>query len=104
MMSRNVPNRSENLEDQIENNENEELPQHHLDLDDKTRIVKGLVLIFLFASVVISSMIYYNAPNYNPNLVFESEHDIGVKHDRHLHSNPVYRLQSRFTTKNRKIY
>ena len=73
-----------------------------LDKEDTIRIVKGLLLIFLFWSVIISSMIYYNAPNYNPNLVFEGVHDEGVKHDRHLHQNPVYRLQSRHSTGNCK--
>ena len=100
MNRNNVDSIPENQEDIIENNE--ELPQTNLDLEDKTRVIKGLILIFLFSSVVISSMVYYNAPNYNPNLVFEGEHDEGVKHHRHLHNNPVYRLQSRFSSRNRK--
>ena len=47
-------------------------------------------------------MCYYNAPNYNPNLVFQGEHDDHMRHDRHSHENPVYRLQSKFTRKNSK--
>ncbi len=78
----------------------EELPEIKLDTEDKTRIIKGLILIFLFSSVVISSMVYYNAPNYNPNIIFEGLHDNDVKHDKHLHNNPVYRLQSRYSSAN----
>ena len=80
----------------------EQPPANKLDREDTVRIIKGLLLIFLFWSVVVSSMIYYNAPNYNPNLVFEGVHDEGVKHDRHLHENPVYRLQSRYSSGNCK--
>ena len=45
-------------------------------------------------------MIYYNAPNYNPNLVFEGEHNVNMKYHKHLHENPIYRLSTRFTSKN----
>jgi hypothetical protein len=45
-------------------------------------------------------MIYYNAPNYNPNLVFESEHNANAKHHTHLHENPVYRLSTKYQANN----
>lgn len=45
-------------------------------------------------------MVYYSAPNYNPNLIFGGEHNNQVKHDQHLHDNPIYRLTSRYSTKN----
>lgn len=48
-------------------------------------------------------MVFYNAPNYNPNLVFENEHNEHMKHDQHFHENPVYKLTSRYSTKNSKI-
>ncbi len=45
-------------------------------------------------------MIYYNAPNYNPNLVFEGEHNIHSKLHTHLHENPVYRLSTKYQANN----
>lgn len=45
-------------------------------------------------------MIYYNAPNHNPNLVFEGEHNINTKHHTHLHENPVYRLSTKVQANN----
>ncbi len=45
-------------------------------------------------------MIYYNAPNYNPNLIFEGEHNINTKHHTHLHENPVYRLSTKVQANN----
>lgn len=48
-------------------------------------------------------MYYYNAPNYNPNLVFEGHHDDHMRHDKHSHENPVYRLQTMFTKKNSNL-
>jgi hypothetical protein len=74
-----------------------------LDTEDKQRIIKGVILMFLFASVVVSSVVYYNAPNYNPNLVFEGTHNEDVKHDRHILDNPIYRLNYRYSSKNCKI-
>jgi hypothetical protein len=47
-------------------------------------------------------MYYYNAPNYNPNLIFQGTHDEHQRLDKHTHENPVYRLQSKFTKRNRK--
>ena len=78
----------------------EELPQVKLDSEDKTRVIKGLILLFLFSSVVIASMVYYNAPNYNPNLILEGSHSEEARFDKHLHNNPVYRLESRYMATN----
>jgi hypothetical protein len=87
----------------LENIPKEELPSFKLDNSDTMRIVKGMLLTFLFFSVAVSSMVLYNAPNYNPNLVFEGVHNENAKHDIHSHENPVYRLQSRFSSKNCKF-
>jgi hypothetical protein len=59
--------------------------------------------MILFDKIVISSMVFYNAPNYNPNLVFEGHHNENIKHDLHSHENPVYKLSHRFSSKNCKI-
>ena len=45
-------------------------------------------------------MVYYNAPNFNPNIVFESAHDDNVKHDNHLNDFPVYKINSRYSNPN----
>ena len=42
-------------------------------------------------------MVYYNAPNFNPNLVFEGVHNENVKHHKHLHDFPVYKIKSRYS-------
>jgi len=42
-------------------------------------------------------MVYYNAPNFNPNIVFEGVHDENIKHDVHLHDFPVYKINSRYS-------
>jgi len=91
----------------------EEFPEINLDFEDKLRIVKGLILILLFSSVcnfsqikfflVISSVVYYNAPNNNPNLIFERIHISNPSSETVFHENPVYRLTSRFISKNCKI-
>lgn len=40
-----------NPQENVENIDMEELPQQNLDPEDKVRIIKGLILIFLFSSV-----------------------------------------------------
>ncbi len=49
--------------------------QVQLSSEDKIRIVKGMLLLFLFSTMIVASLAYYNAPNVNPNLVFESFHN-----------------------------
>ena len=68
--------------------------------EDKIRIIKSMILLFLFSTMIVSSMAYYNAPNVNPNLVFESGHDSNAKHDKHVHNYPVYKLNSRYSFQN----
>lgn len=72
-----------------------------LSTEDKVRIAKSMILILLFATMIVSSMTYYNAPNINPNLVFESGHDVNAKHDKHVHDHVIYRLNSRTIKGNR---
>ena len=79
----------------IEGNEEVEL-----NTEDKIRIIKSMILLFLFSSMIVSSMTYYNAPNINPNLVFDGSHDNNAKHDKHIHNNPIYKLNSRYIMTN----
>lgn len=78
-----------------------EIDQTQLNTEDKIRIFKGMLLLFLFSTMIVSSLAYYNAPNINPNLVFESFHNADVKHDRHVHNYPIYKLSSRSMMNNR---
>jgi hypothetical protein len=78
--------------------ENEQI---QLSSEDKIRIVKGMLLLFLFSTMIVASLAYYNAPNANPNLVFESFHNSDVKHDRHIHNYPIYKLNSRSIMNNK---
>lgn len=45
-------------------------------------------------------MIFYNAPNYNPNLVFEGTHGYDIRMDKHMYDNPIYKLMSRYIKNN----
>lgn len=45
-------------------------------------------------------MIFYNAPNYNPNLVFEGTHGYDIRMDKHMYDNPIYKLMSRYIKSN----
>lgn len=67
----NISNNSDNEDD--ENQEDEELPVVTLKNEDKIKVIKGIVLLFLFSSVVIYSLIYCNVPMYNTNIVFQDQ-------------------------------
>jgi hypothetical protein len=55
------------------NSQEEELPRVSLQQEDKVRIIKGMILLFLFSSIVIYSLIYCNAPTFDANIVFSME-------------------------------
>lgn len=51
----------------------EELPMVTLKKEDKVRVIKGMILLLFFSSIVIYSLIYCNAPNYSANILFTEE-------------------------------
>ena len=87
----------------MENNNRTIIPNEEVQLnsEDKIRIAKSMILLFLFSTMIVSSMAYYSAPSINPNLVFEGPHNNNVKHDKHVHNFPVYKLNSRYMIGNR---
>lgn len=69
-----------------------------LETEDKLRVIKAFVLLMIFWTTIISSVILYNAPNYNPHIVLE-----GIKNekiDSNVHKNPTYKLMSKFSREN----
>ena len=51
----------------------EDLPMVSLKKEDKVRVIKGMILLLLFSSIVIYSLIYCNAPNYRANILFTED-------------------------------
>jgi hypothetical protein len=74
-MNTQVPNNNtsnENQYVQIQTSSNSFTPEIFLDSNDKIRVIKGLILLISFFTLIISSMLLYNAPNYNPDIILTS--------------------------------
>lgn len=78
--------------------EDEELPIISLKNEDKIKVIKGIILLFLFSSVVIYSLIYCNVPMYNMNILFQAESNSNGTGSvvqqyqvvsRHIHKNSI---------------
>ena len=66
-----------------------------LDSNDKIRVIKGLILLISFFTLIISSMLLYNAPNYNPDIILTSlyaDEDYFQNNNIEQYNNPVYKL------------
>ena len=65
-------NTGENQYVPIQSSSNSFTPEIVLDSNDKKRVIKGLILLISFFTLIISSMLLYNAPNYNPDIILTS--------------------------------
>lgn len=77
----------------------EDLPTVSLKQEDKVRVIKGMILLLLFSSIIIFSLIYCNAPNYNANILFTSDHL--EKRFENYQALPLYQVDSRLVRGNR---
>ena len=76
-----------------------------LDSNDKIRVIKGLILLISFFTLIISSMLLYNAPNYNPDIILTSlyaDEDYFQNNNIEQYNNPVYKLMSKSINKKEK--
>ena len=86
-------NRSNEFKSEMEN-------EIMLETEDKLRVIKGMALMIVFWTLIISSIIFYNTPNYNPDIVFEGVHSYDIRMDRHPYNNPIYKLMSKYSRGN----
>ena len=106
-MNTQVPNNNtsnENQYVQIQTSSNSFTPEIFLDSNDKIRVIKGLILLISFFTLIISSMLLYNAPNYNPDIILTSlyTNDFFSSSNLEQYNNPIYKLMSKSINKKEK--
>ena len=104
----NTPTSNNNTEENqyvpIQTSSNSFTPEIVLDSNDKKRVIKGLILLISFFTLIISSMLLYNAPNYNPDIILTSlyTNDFFSSSNLEQYNNPIYKLMSKYINKKDK--